>query len=574
MAITTEIPRRKDRQFVKNDFVVSNFAEILPYFDHLLQAPLDTVEQVITWLKKMSELEFVLNEDKAWRYINMTCDTENVAIKERYQFFIREILPTASLKANELLKKLYESKGFALLDPEKFKILIRSTRNNIEMFRKENVPLLTEINQTARKFDETVAQLHIVEKGEKITLQKAASLLEKEDRAYREKIWNSITKARFAFRDQFNSLFGELIRLRHQVAINAGFDSFADYKFIALERFDYSKADCFQFHQSIETAIKPLLERRSETRKQNLGLDVVRHWDLSVDELGKPPLQPFRDTDELIEKTIRVFERLDEKLGKQIRIMKDMGHLDLGSRLGKAPGGYNYPLPESGVPFIFMNAVGTQGDLTTMLHEAGHAIHSFATRHIDVSMFKYLPSEVAELASMSMELIMLDFLDEFYEDPVELRRAKREQIIRPLSLLPWIASVDAFQFWVYDNPLHNVTEREAAWTNIYKRFHGNYVSWDGFEDILGAFWQKQGHIFDVPFYYIEYGMAQLGAIAVWRNYRKNPKKGLADYLKALSLGYTCTIPEIYAAAGVRFDFSEEYIRELMEFVNEELKRYE
>lgn len=574
MAITSEIPRRKDRQFVKNDFVVSNFAKILPYFDKLLQAPLETVEQTVSWLRKLSELEFVLNEDKAWRYINMTRDTKDADIKDRYQYYISEILPHVAVKANELAKKLYESPGFAMLDPEEYKIVIRSTKKNIELFREENIPVLTEISHQSRKFDEIAASLHIEENGEKLTLQKAASLLEGKDRSYREKIWRKITSTRYAYKDELNKLFDTLIQLRHQVARNTGYQSYADYKFTDLGRFDYTRDDCYQFHDSIEKVIKPLLEQRSENRRKNLGIDVMRHWDLSVDEFGQEPLKPFQDTDELIEKTVRIFDRLDSRLASQMRTMRKMGHLDLGSRLGKAPGGYNYPLPESGVPFIFMNAVGTQSDLTTMLHESGHAIHSFATRHIDVSMFKHLPSEVAELASMSMELITLDFLDEFYENPEDLRRAKREQIIRPLSLLPWIAAVDKFQFWAYDNPDHSHAEREEAWSSIYKRFHGNYISWEGFEDILGGYWQKQGHIFDVPFYYIEYGLAQLGAIAVWRNYRQNPEKGLQDYLNALSLGYTRTIPEIYEAAGVRFDFSESYIRELMEFVAEELKKFD
>jgi oligoendopeptidase F len=221
-----------------------------------------------------------------------------------------------------------------------------------------------------------------------------------------------------------------------------------------------------------------------------------------------------------------------------------------------------------------MNAVGTQSDLTTMLHEAGHAQHSFATQYIDIAEFKHMPAELAELASMSMELITLDYLGEFYKDPESLRRARREQLLRPLTLLPWIASIDAFQFWVYDHPEHTIAEREQAWSDIFLRFHGDYISWEGDEEVLKSLWQKQGHIYDVPFYYIEYGIAQLGAIAVWRNYRKNPEKGLNDYLHALSMGYTRPIPEVYAAAGIRFDFSESYIRELIDFVVGEIERIE
>lgn len=574
MALTRNMPRRSQRRFVNKDFTVTDWDKIAPYYDQLLEAPLDTVEQTVQWLLQMSELEFVLNEDKAWRYISMTRNTADVDVRQRYQFYVGEILPHAAVKVNALLKKLYQSPGFSMLDPEQYKILIRSTRKRIELFRAENIPILTEISQESRRFDEIAAGFVVEENGETLTLQQAASLMEGKDRDYREKIFRKIAGTRYERKEDLNILFDDLLGLRHQVAQNAGFDSYTDYKFVELGRFDYTRQDCYEFHNSIEQVIKPLLKSRSEERRKNMGLDDLRYWDLTVDENGEEPLKPFQSTDELIEKTVKMFDRMDPRLGGQIRTMREMGHLDLGSRLHKAPGGYNYPLPESGVPFIFMNAVGTQSDLTTMLHECGHAIHSFATQTIDISAFKYLPSEVAELASMSMELISLDFLDEFYADPHELRRARREQIIRPLTLLPWIAAIDKFQFWSYDNPNHSHEERAAAWQEIYLRFHGDHLNWEGLEDVFGVFWQKQGHVFDVPFYYIEYGLAQLGAIAVWRNYRLDPEKGMNDYLHALSLGYTRPIPEIYEAAGIRFDFSENYIRELMDFMVEELKKLE
>ncbi|MEM1000506.1 MAG: M3 family oligoendopeptidase [Bacteroidota bacterium] len=574
MALTRNMPRRRKRHFVNNEFTVSDWENLTPYFTLLQNAAIETVEDTVAWLRQMSELEFVLNEDKAWRYIYMTRNTADEVIRKRYQYYVAEILPHVSVEANSLLEKLYGSPGFSQLDPAEYRIVIRSTRNRIELFREENVPLLTEISQESRKFDEIAAGLHIIEDGEKMTLQKAASLLEGMERGRREQVWRKVAYARYAHHDALNELFDRLIGLRHQVAVNADFSSYADYKFAELGRFDYTREDCYQFHDSIENVVRPLLERRSEQRQQNLGVDTLHHWDLTVDEFGQEPLKPFASPEELIDKTVRIFDRLDPRLGEQMQTMREMGHLDLDSRLHKAPGGYNYPLAESGVPFIFMNAVGTQSDLTTMLHECGHAIHSFATQHLEISAYKYLPSEIAELASMSMELITLDFLDEFYDDPEDLRRAKREQIIRPLTLLPWIAAVDRFQFWAYDHPGHSHEERAATWKAIYERFHGNHISWEGVEDVFGTYWQKQGHIFDVPFYYIEYGFAQLGAIAVWRNYRQNPEKGLNDYLHALSLGYTRPIPEVYEAAGIRFDFSEDYIRELMDFTMEELRKLE
>ncbi|MFN8398188.1 MAG: M3 family oligoendopeptidase [Bacteroidia bacterium] len=572
MAITIETPTRRPRNFVAPDFQVTDWAALEPYFQKLAEMPLDTVEQVEQWLRLSSELTFVLDEDKAWRFIQMTRDTTSETIKARYDQFSSEILPQLSIQANELLKKLYNSPAFHELPADRYLVLLRSVKKRIELFREENVPLGTEIRRRSREFDEIASGLFIEDGGQKLTLQKAAAFLESNDRSRREEIWRKIINARLAVRDQLNQLFSDLLVLRTKVAHNADFESFADYKFQALGRFDYARKDCYAFHAAIEKVVRPQLVARSRVRAQRLGVPALRHWDLSVDETGKEALHPFQNAKELIEGCIRVMERLSPSLAGNISRMQDMGHLDLESRLGKAPGGYNYSLPETGVPFIFMNAVGTQSDLTTMLHEAGHAQHSFYTQTIDLAEFKHMPAELAELASMSMELITLDFLDEFYKDDESLRRARREQLMRPLTLLPWIASIDAFQFWLYDHPEHTIAEREAAWMELFLRFHGDYVSWEGEEDVLRSLWQKQGHIYDVPFYYIEYGIAQLGAIAVWRNYRQNPEKGLSDYLHALSLGYTRPIPEVYEAAGIRFDFSEDYIRELIDFVVQEIER--
>jgi len=275
---------------------------------------------------------------------------------------------------------------------------------------------------------------------------------------------------------------------------------------------------------------------------------------------------------ELIDSSIEVFTRLHPYFGECLSIMKEMGYLDLDSKQGKAPGGYNYPLYEIGVPFIFMNAVGTQRDLITMMHEGGHAVHSFLTRDLELTEFKDFPSEVAELASMSMELFTMDHWDVFYSDPEELRRAKLEQMQRVLSGLPWMATVDKFQHWIYENPEHTIEERQGAWMQIREEFSTGMVDNSGHEDRLGTLWHAQLHIFELPFYYIEYGFAQLGAIAMWRNYKKEPQKALQQYMDALSLGYTKSIPEIYEAAGIQFDFSTSYVMELADFVKNEIEK--
>lgn len=562
------MPRHK-RTFLPVDYEVTDWEALKPYYAQLEKAGLDTTESLKAWLKDWSELVSVVREDMAWRYIRMTCDTKSEAHLKAYNEFVAEILPHLNVEENKLEQKLVASPVLGELKEQAYQILIRAKKNQIELFREENISLGTEIAQVAQQFDQIAGGLTIEENGETLTLQKAAALLEKRDRPLRERIWKKIVARRLLEVEKLNTVFNKLVQLRHQVAQNAGFDTYTQYKFLELGRFDYTQEDCDQFHNSIEKVIKPIYQQDVENRRKILGVERMRPWDLNVDVYGEEPLRPFKDSRELTEEAIRICSRLRPELGEMIRTMDKMGHLDIESRVGKSPGGYNYPLAETGIPFIFMNAVGTQSDLSTMLHEAGHAIHAFLTQELELHDFKEVTSEVAELASMSMELISMDFWDEVYPDPEDLKRAKKDQIMRTLTLLPWIATIDNFQKWVYDSPTHTEEERYTEWVNIYTRFHGQSVDWSGFEDSLRSVWQKQGHIFDVPFYYIEYGMAQLGAIAVWRNYKQDPEAGLDKYLDALSLGYTKTIPEIYEAAGIRFDFSADYIQELSEFVMKE-----
>jgi oligoendopeptidase F len=342
--------------------------------------------------------------------------------------------------------------------------------------------------------------------------------------------------------------------------------------FRAYGRFDYTAQDCFAFHDSISSEVVPLLNEMATDRKKKLGVEKLRPWDKAVDPEDRKPLKAFTDAAELTQKAITCFERLDPFLGQCLSIMNEMGHLDLGSRKGKAPGGYNYPLAEIGVPFIFMNATSTLRDMTTIMHEGGHAIHNFLTKDLTLGDFKSPPMEVAELASMSMELISMDHWDVFFSNEEELIRAKREHLEDLIETLPWVATIDKFQHWIYENPTHTQEERKSNWKSIHDTFSDTVTDWGGLESVKDFLWQKQLHLYEVPFYYIEYGMAQLGAIAVWRNFRIDPKKGLAGYTSALKLGNTRTIPEIYEAANIRFDFSRDYIHELISFVREELNK--
>lgn len=564
--------KRPARRFVPEDFVLTSWDKLKPYFDNLLERPVDTVADLRKWFVDRSELESIISEDLAWRYIRMTCYTENEEYSQSYQEFIQKIQPEIAPYSDKLNKKAAASPFLDTLAKEEgYDILIRNLRKEIEIFRDENVPIFTEITTETQKYAQISGAMTVEVDGKTLTLQQASVYLLSTDRAKREEVYRKINARRLRDKDELDELFTKLIKLRHRVAVNAGFSNFRDYMFKALGRFDYTPQDCLDFHEAIQHEVVPLLNQFALERKKSLGVDALRPWDKAVDPEGREALKPFSNGQELADKTIEVFSRLDKYLGQCLSIMRAMGHLDLESRIGKAPGGYNYPLAEVGVPFIFMNATSTLRDMVTIMHEGGHAIHNFLTRDLLLNDFKSTPSEVAELASMSMELISMDHWGVFFENEADLKRAKHEHLEDIIETLPWVATIDKFQHWIYENPDHTTEERRAEWNKIFARFSDSVTDWSGLEEARDYLWQKQLHLYEVPFYYIEYGMAQLGAIAVWRNFRENPAKGLADYQNALRLGNLRTIPEIYKAANIRFDFSRKYISKLMKFTNSEIR---
>ena len=558
------------RTFLPKDFNISDWDSIKPYYEDVLHQPIQDAGELNAWLKKVNELDAVVKEDVAWRYIKMTCDTTDQVLADRYSYFMEQIVPHVSEYTDLLNKKYYDSPfRNALTDPA-IRIFDALVQNEIELFRSENIPLQSEASVKCQQYGSMIGAMTIELDGETLTVQQASARLQSPDRNLRENVWHKISERRVQDETKLDTLFDELRTLRNQIALNAGFKSYSDYRFKELARFDYTQEDGKAFHTAVEKVVRPLYEKISNLRKEKLGLQSLRPWDTRVDIWGNEPLKPFTDGADLLQKTITLFDRLKGDLAQMIRTMDKMGHFDLSSRIGKAPGGYNYPLHETGVPFIFMNAVGTQADLKTMVHECGHAFHSFLTKDLALNAYKDVPSEVAELASMSMELISMDYWDTFYQNADDLRRAKLNQLTGTITILPWIATVDAFQNWIYDHPNHTVQERGDAWVQLYDRFHGDELDWTGFENIKRASWQMQLHIYEVPFYYIEYGIAQLGALQVWKNYKQNPEQGLNQYLKGLSVGYTKPIPEVYKDAGVSFDFSETMMQDLFSFVEKEL----
>lgn len=557
------------RQFVKPDFNVTTWEALKPYFESLQNQTIQSAEDLEKWLIHYSELTAVVSENMAWRYIKMTCDTANTELRDSFNDFVQNIEPHMAPIANDLNKKIMSSEFKDKLGKTGYSIYLRGIKNSIDLFRDENIPLNTRLQELEQQFGEINGAQSIEHHGETITLQKASVFLKDLNRQVREEVYNKIQNRRSQDETALNALLDQLINLRHQVALNAGFKNYRDYKHQSLARFDYSVQDCLNFHEAVKLHAVPLIQAHDESRKKKLKLDVYRPWDTSVDEEGLPPLKPFENAQQLIERTVTCFNRLDPFFGECIKTMQTMKRLDLDSRLGKAPGGYQYPLYETDVPFIFMNSVGLHRDLVTMVHEGGHAIHSFLDRDLDLVDFKSPPSEVAELASMSMELLSMEHWDVFFKSEEELKRAKRQQLESVMDTLPWIAAIDKFQHWLYLHPGHTVEERYSNWQTIMQDFGSGVIDYSGLEAQLKRRWQVQLHIYEVPFYYIEYGFAQLGAIAVWRNYKTNPTQAIEQYKQALALGYTKSIPEIYSAAGIKFDFSPAYIKELMDFVKAE-----
>jgi oligoendopeptidase F len=569
MIATANIEKIK-RTFLPADFTLKTWEDVQPYFAELQQANIDTKEALEQWLKNYSELEAVISEDNCWRQIKMTCDNENKGLEEAFQYFCLEIQPKIQPVVFELNKKLMASKALSLLDVDTYKVYLRNIKKSIDLFREENIALQAQVQVLAQEFGQITGAMMVTIQNQEYTLQQASKFLLHEDRAVREDAYFKIQERRLEGKEKLNELFDKLIALRHTEAKNAGFESYTQYRFAELGRFDYNEQACFDFHEAVKQHVLPLVKEIYTAKKIKLGVEKLRPWDIDAEPAGIKPLKPFNGGEELLQKTITCFEKLNPFFADCLRRMQTMGHFDLDSRKGKSPGGYNCPLAESGAPFIFMNAAGQMQDVTTMVHEGGHAVHSFLAHPLTLNGFKDYPMEIAEVASMAMELFSMEHWNSFFDNEEELKRAKIEQLEGVITIFPWIAIIDKFQHWIYKNPTHSLAERTAAWLEIIAEFNEGVIDYEGLEKYRSNGWQKQLHLFEVPFYYIEYGIAQLGAIGLYMQYKQNAEKALQNYMTALSLGGTKILPELYKAAGLEFDFSPAKIKVLMEFVQTEL----
>lgn len=562
----------KPTGFIPSDLKISSWQDLKPFFDKLRDEKITSVQELEKFLIHFSEVMSVYSEQHARAYINMTCYTDNKDYVHRHESFITEIDPEVETASNEIQKKTVASEFFIGLPEVRYKQVKKELKHELEMFRTENVPLESELGKIESEYEQIVGKLMVKFKGEEITLPQASVYLESPNREERKTAWLAIQDCRIVHKKKLDVVFDRMIELRHKIALNTDYKNFRDYQHDDLKRFDYSVQDILTFHDAIEKHVLPLERKISEKHRKELGLEKdYRPWDTQGKSAHEKPLKPYKAPEELLTKAKKIFTTIRPEFGKNLQAMDDNHLFDLKSRKGKAPGGYNYGLEITGMPFIFMNAAGLHQDVITIMHEGGHAMHTFLVNDEPLIAYRHTVSEMAETASMSMELISSKYWHEFYSEE-DVLRARRQHLEHVVDVFSWVAVVDAFQHWVYTNPQHTHEERDLAFEKIMSRFGTGLVNWQGYEHYFRNMWQKQLHIFEVPFYYIEYAIAQLGALQIYRNYLKDPKTAVDQYVAGLSLGGSKPISEVWSTMGIKFDFSAGMLKELMEFVKKEWEK--
>ena len=552
--------------FVPDGFDATIWENIQPLTNDLMERQLSCSSCIEGLISDSSELAEHISETGALLYIGMTCDTESEEKKESFLDFMSNIRPKLSEFSDALNRRIVNHSSVDDL-PSRYDLMLRGMRTDVEIFRKENIPLGVRQTELVTKAQTINGAMTVEFEDQEMTFPQMSKYLESNDRSQRQAAWMAMSARRMEDSERLSEIFDELITIRHQMATNAGFESYTQYMFRAMHRFDYTIEDCLEFHDSVESVCMPILKKINEERCEGLGIGELGPWDVNEkggsgpDIHGREPLRPFETVDEMVEKLSVMFHEISSDLGGKFDKLVEMDTLDLETRKGKAPGGYQYYLEKSRVPFIFMNAAGLQGDLETMIHEAGHAFHSLYCGHLELIDERDYPIEFAEVASMSMELLTQPWWDKFYESE-EADRARRAHLEGVIFLLPWIATIDSFQHWIYANPGHSKEERAEVWLSIRDKF-GSDMDWTGHTDFRELSWQQQGHLFGVPFYYIEYGIAQLGSLQLWKTQMGDPQKALDDYANAMSLGNTRTLPELFSAADLELGFNEGHFMSLM-----------
>ncbi|MCC7349287.1 MAG: M3 family oligoendopeptidase [Phycisphaerales bacterium] len=564
--MNTTYPRR----FVPQNLDVADFSQLEPLYNQLIDRPIHSANELEQWLGDVSELSSVVDEYGSRRYIDKSCHTEDPQIERAYMHFVEQIDPKIKPLFFQLQRKLLDSPFLPQLQGQRYRLLERKWRSDVELFREENIPLETQITKLVTDYDKISGAMMVQFRGGEYTLQQLARFIEEPDRQVRQEAWETSANRRLQDRERIDELFDKLLPLRQQIATNSAMDNYRSYVWKAYKRFDYTPEDCLRFADAIEKACVPVVDELDRQRAADLKLERLRPWDLSVDPKNRPPLRPFADdqTAEFVQKVKTIFSRLSGQLAEDFDVLRQRNNLDLQSRKGKQPGGYQCSLDEAREPFIFMNAAGLQRDVETLLHEGGHAFHCLAAREEPLVFLRSAPMEFCEVASISMELLGSEHFDVFYAD-VDANRARRAMLEGIIRFFPWMATIDVFQHWIYTHPGHTGRQRTEQWLAILDRFSSK-VDWSGYEAMRQSQWQRQLHLFHAPFYYVEYGIAQLGALQLWIKSKEDPRRAVSNYRAALRLGGTKTLPELFAVAGIRFDFSERTLGPLMGALRDEL----
>lgn len=547
------------------DLADATWSDLAPLYEELAVAPIDDLE---AWLARWSALQEVVEEAATIAMIDYTCDTAD-PVKEVVNLrWSSEIFPNVMEQHVRLAQRLVDAGSV----PPQMEMVTREFRTDIEIFREANVPLFAELEEFTAGYQKATGNLTVAWDGQALTVPQLQPFLKERDRSVRERAFRAGAAAYLGIRDELVGLFDRMYAVRQRIASNAGFPDFMQYAFRAKHRFDYTPDDCARFHEAVEATVAPVVERLMRHRAQSLGVDRVRPWDTLVHLESREPVRPFQDANGLVQPAQRIFDTLDAELGARFREMSNDGLLDLTSRAGKAPGGYCTNLSWRKKPFIFMNAVGVPDDVNTLVHEAGHCFHDFSANRLPYLWQRSAGHEAAELASMSMELLVAPHLvaPTGYYTPDEARSVEVEHLEDILGSLAHIASVDAFQRWIYTSGHgHDAVARDQAWLAERERFERG-VDWSGLEAERVARWYRQLHIFELPFYYIEYGIAQMGALQLWRDAQRDPAATMRRYKAFLALGGTRPLPELYAAAGARLVFDRDGMAELVGLVEDRI----
>ncbi|MBI5865170.1 MAG: M3 family oligoendopeptidase [Planctomycetes bacterium] len=580
------------RQYLPAAVRFDEWSAIEPYYRELSDRGVASLAQFERWLMDWSEVDAAFDEESTAREVAMTCATDDPERERRHLHFVENVRPKREPWRFALRKKLAELADKFRPPPKRYEVLVRGARNAVEIYRDENIPLKVADEKLVLRYQKLTGGLTVRYRDQELTIPQAARFLEEPDRAVREQVWRLVSERYLQDAGEFDSVYLQMAAVRHKIALNAGCRDFRAYMFKALERFDYTPTHCKAFHDAIEKVLVPAAVRLAEDRRRRLKLDSLRPWDTAVDPDGRAPLRPFENIDRLVSGSTRIFSQVNPELGRIFETMQSRGALDLDSRKGKAPGGYQATFQERRAPFIFMNAVGTERDVETLLHEGGHAFHTWACRSDPLLTYRNYPMEFAEVASMGMECLSLPFLGEFYGD--DAGRARRRFFREIVNFLPYMATVDAMQHFVYTNigeleqadgswRIRDGQERVEMWKDEWQRLTRRFLPFvdrAGLERDERHIWHRKLHFFEAPFYYVEYGIAQLGALQVWKNAgcpgskpldRDRYDHAVALYRNGLALGGARPLPELFEAAGLRFDFTEATLRPLIDAVMAEIE---